>query len=119
MRAEKDAMSFAVLKELININNHTMGVYNGCLLYARLANSAGVYHRCLLHRVYTMRVYHCHPSPYFNPLASLTSDFAQVPAPAMSMYLLPTPTTRAFQIQGFFEIEISRFEASRSQDFAT
>ncbi len=30
----------------------TMSVYHGCLLYARLANSGGVYHRCLLQGVY-------------------------------------------------------------------
>jgi hypothetical protein len=30
----------------------TMGVNHGCLLYARLANSAGVFHRCLLQGVY-------------------------------------------------------------------
>ncbi len=52
MRTERDAMSFAVHTELININNPTMGVYHGCLLYARLANSTGVYHRCLLQGVY-------------------------------------------------------------------
>jgi hypothetical protein len=40
MRTERDAMSFAVHTELININNPTMGVYHGCLLQ-------GVYHECL------------------------------------------------------------------------
>jgi hypothetical protein len=52
MRTERDAMSFAVHTELINGNNPTMGVYHGCLLYARLANSAGVYHRCFPQDVY-------------------------------------------------------------------
>ncbi len=49
MRTERDAMSFAVPQSIFN---PTMGVYDGCLLYARLTNSAGVYHGCLLQGVY-------------------------------------------------------------------
>jgi hypothetical protein len=47
---------------------YTMGVYHGCLLYARLANSAGVYHRCLLQGVY----HGCLPLSPFSLLQPLT-----------------------------------------------
>jgi hypothetical protein len=61
MRTERDAMSFAVYTELININNPTMGVYYVRDWRIRRLFTIGVYHR-----VYTMGVYDYPPSPYFN-----------------------------------------------------
>jgi hypothetical protein len=68
MRTERDAMSFAVYTELININNPTMvgWVFTMGVYYMRDWRIWRVFTIGVYYRVYTMGVYHCPPSAYFN-----------------------------------------------------